>query len=102
MYEVKNLRRRQTSIALPGKGILLQKKGSTGLILDHEVQDDAVQALLKIKAISVTKVQGQDTPEQETDSSVLQERRRIEVKNRAEARARLRARGIDPDANTKE
>lgn len=96
MYEVKNLRPRQTTIALPGKGITLTKrgsKGSTALILDSEKDHDAVQALVKIKAIRLDRAPGGESAPAPEVAAELQ---RIKATHEAHERAAVRAEGKVP------
>jgi len=99
MYEVKNLRTRQTTLALPGKGIVLTRRGRKGdsaLILDREKDDPAVQALVKAKAIRISRTSHGETPDTPVVKAELQ---RIAATNSAHERAAIRARGEVPSSN---
>lgn len=95
MYQVTNLRKRQTTIALPGKGIILARKGDSDLILDSEFEEDTVQALIKARAIKVEKCSTGEAPVR--SDHVARERKRIKVTHEAHDRAKQRARGTQPE-----
>lgn len=102
MHKITNMRSRRVAVSLPGKGIILHKRGDFDFILDSEVREDTVQALLRIKAISIEKT-GKADPPKGSNPSVEQARERVEIRSKVEERAKRRARGeaIRPDKPSK-
>lgn len=113
MYELRNNRRRRTTIALPGRGIHLEPTGTTrveadgtvvdvskAIVSDEEFAEAEIQGKLRDKIILADKCEhpvGVKTPRDNEDLSriqsmrKIQERRRVRAENTGEPQA---------DANT--
>lgn len=85
MHKVKNKRNRVVSIALPGRGIILQPRGKEGCenkILDDEVDEDAVQALLTSRPPAI-RLEEMGGAEEQFDVATERERQRVNAFRKA-------------------